>query len=432
MSKQTVTITDNRTGKTIECPIEDGIHGPSVIHSQNLYKELGMFVYDPAFITTASCTSKITFIDGDKGILLYRGYPIEQLAEHSNYLEVCYLLIYGELPTQEQMLEFNEEFKKYMMLHEGLLHFYKGFRHDAHPMSMLVGVVGALSSYYPDAQEINNSEYRYKTAIRLLAKMPTIAANIHKYLIGQSYMYPRNDLEYVPNFMHMMFSVPYREYECSETVKKALEIILILHADHEQNASTSTVRLAGSSQAHPFSCVAGGIATLWGPAHGGANEAVIKMLEQIGNIKNIPAYIEKCKDKTNSTRLMGFGHRVYKQIDPRARIIRDICHKLLNELDATQQPLFEVAMELERIAGEDEYFIERKLYPNVDFYSGMIFKALGIPLNMFTVMFAVARTVGWISQWMEMMEEPVVKIARPRQLYLGSAQRDYVAIDTRQ
>ncbi|WP_069470550.1 citrate synthase [Candidatus Marithrix sp. Canyon 246] len=432
MSKQTVTITDNRTGKSIEYPIHEGIHGPSVIHSQNLYKDLGMFVYDPAFMTTASCTSKITFIDGDKGILLYRGYPIEQLAEHSSYLEVCYLLINGELPRQQQTIDFTNNINHHTMLHEGLLDFYKGFRHDAHPMSMLVGVVGALSSYYPDQiQDIKNPEHRYDAAIRLLAKMPTIAANIHKYIIGQPYIYPRNNLGYVDNFMNMMFSVPKEDYKFSETAKKALEIILILHADHEQNASTSTVRLAGSSQAHPFSCVAAGIATLWGPAHGGANEAVIKMLEQIGDIKNIPQYIKKFKDKNDPTRLMGFGHRVYKNHDPRATIIRNICHKLLKELDTTQQPLFEVAMELERIALEDDYFIERKLYPNVDFYSGMIFKALGIPLNMFTVMFAVARTVGWISQWMEMMEEPAVKIGRPRQLYTGSAQRDYVSIDNR-
>jgi len=431
MSQETVTITDNRTGKSIECPIKKGTHGPPVVDCQTLYKKFGLFVFDPAYITTASCESRITFIDGEKGILLYRGYPIEQLAEHSSYPEVCYLLLYGELPTKEQMENFKDSICQHTMLHEGLLDFYKGFRHDAHPMSMLVGVVGALSAYYPDAMDIGNPEHRNMSAVRLIAKMPTIAANSYKYLIGQPYVYPRNNLSYVANFMHMMFSVPKKEYQFNETAIKALEIMLILHADHEQNASTSTVRLAGSSQAHPFSCVAGGIATLWGPGHGGANEAVIRMLQQIGEPKNIPLYIKRFKDKKDPTRLMGFGHRVYKNYDPRAKIIRNVCHTLLQELDATQQPLFEVAMELERIALSEDYFIERKLYPNVDFYSGMIMSALGLPLNMFTVMFAVARTVGWIAQWTEMMEAPDMRIGRPRQLYLGSEQRDYVSIDQR-
>jgi len=431
MSQETVTITDNRTGQSIECPIKKGTHGPPVVDCQALYKKMGMFAFDPAYITTASCESRITFIDGEKGILLYRGYPIDQLAEHSSYPEVCYLLLYGELPTKEQMENFKDSICQHTMLHEGLLDFYKGFRHDAHPMSMLVAVVGGLSAYYPDAMDIGNPEHRNMSAIRLIAKMPTIAANSYKYLIGQPYVYPRNDLSYVANFMHMMFSVPKEKYQFNETAIKALEIMLILHADHEQNASTSTVRLAGSSQAHPFSCVAGGIATLWGPAHGGANEAVIRMLQKIGTPKNIPLYIKKFKDKDDPTRLMGFGHRVYKNQDPRAKIIRNVCHTLLQELDATQQPLFEVAMELERIALSEDYFIERKLYPNVDFYSGIILSALGIPLNMFTVMFAVGRTVGWIAQWMEMMEAPDMRIGRPRQLYLGSERRDYVSIDQR-
>ncbi len=427
----TVTITDNRTGKSIECPIKQGTHGPDVIDCQTLYQELGMFTFDPAFVTTASCESKITFIDGDKGILLYRGYPIEQLAENSSYLEVCYLLLYGELPTKIEMEGFTTNINQHTILNEGLSRFYNGFRHNSHPMSMLVGVVGALSSYYYDAMDINNPEHRNKSALRLIAKMPTIAANSHNYLIGHPYVYPRNDVSYVENFMQMMFSMPNRPYEINKVAAKALEVMLILHADHEQNASTSTVRLAGSSQAHPFSCIAGGIATLWGPAHGGANEAVIKMLQQIGDVKNIPTYISRFKDKNDPTRLMGFGHRVYKNYDPRAKIIRNSCHNLLDELGSTNQPLFEIAMELERIALEDDYFIERKLYPNVDFYSGIILSALNIPLNMFTVLFAVARSVGWVSQWMEMMNEDNLRIGRPRQLYIGASQRDYTPIDNR-
>ncbi len=431
MSKETVTITDNRTGKSIECPIKKGTHGPPVIDFQRLYGELGMFTFDPAFMMTASCESAITFIDGDKGILLYRGYPIEQLAKKSSYLEVCYLLLYGELPSQAQMENFTATLRKHTMLNEGLLRFYSGFRHNAHPMAILVGVVGALSSYYYDAMDIKNPEQRNRSALRLIAKMPTIAANSHKYLIGHPYVYPRNDLGYVENFMHMMFAVPTQTYHPNKTAVRALEILLILHAEHEQNASTSTVRLAGSSQAHPFSCAAAGMATLWGPAHGGANEAVIRMLQEINHPKNIPHYIAKFKDKNSSTRLMGFGHRVYKNYDPRAKIIREVCHQLLQELDTTQQPLFEIAMELERIALSDDYFIERKLYPNVDFYSGIILSALNIPLNMFTAIFAVARTVGWVSQWTEMMNEPNLKIGRPRQLYTGSAQRDYVPVEER-
>ncbi len=431
MSKETVTITDNRTGKSIECPIKKGIHGPSVIDCHNLYKELGLFTFDPAFLTTASCESQITFIDGEKGILLYRGYPIEQLAQHSSYPEVCYLLLYGELPTDEQMENFTYSISQHTLLHEGLVNFYKGFRHDAHPMAMLVGVVGALSGYYPDALDIQNREHRNLSAIRLIAKMPTIAAKIYKYLIGQPYVYPRNDLGYVANFMRMMFSVPNEPYQFNEKAIRALEVMLILHAEHEQNASTSTVRLAGSSQAHPFSCVAGGIATLWGPAHGGANEAVIRMLQKIQHPKNIPEYIRRFKNPDDPMRLMGFGHRVYKNYDPRAKIIRENCHNLLTDLDIKQDALFDIALELEKIALEDEYFIEHKLFPNTDFYSGIVLRALGIPLNMFTVIFAMARTIGWIAQWIEMIEDPHMRIGRPRQLYTGAEQRDYVPIEER-
>jgi len=431
MSQETVTMTDNRTGKTIECPIITGTHGPPVVDCKAIYSELGMFTFDPAYVTTASCESTITFVDGENGVLLYRGYPIDQLAEKSSYLEVCYLLLYGELPTTEQMDNFTANIRQHTLLNEGFQRFYNGFRHNAHPMSMLVGIVGALSSYYYDAMDIQNPEHRNRSALRLIAKLPTIAANSYNYLIGHPYVYPRNDLGYVENLMQMMFAVPTQPYQFNKTAVKALEIVLILHAEHEQNASTSTVRLAGSSQAHPFSCIAGGIATLWGPAHGGANEAVIRMLQRIEHPKNIPDYIARFKDKKSNERLMGFGHRVYKNYDPRAKIIREICHQLLNELDARQQPLFEIAMELERIALSDEYFIERKLYPNVDFYSGIILNTLGIPLNMFTVIFAVARTVGWVSQWMEMMDEPQMRIARPRQLYTGAAERDYVPMAER-
>jgi citrate synthase len=428
MSTETVTITDNTTGKSVICPVRRGELGQSVIDIQNVPKELDMFTFDPAYTATASCESKITYIDGDQGILLYRGYPIEQLAEHSSYLEVCYLLLHRELPTNEQMKGFAGNIFRHTMLNEGLQRFFSGFRHDAHPMAMLVGVVGALSSYYHDQMDIQNPEHRELCALRLIAKMPTIAAICYKYLIGQPYVYPRNELGYVQNFMHMMFSVPSETYRFDETALtaiRALEIMMILHADHEQNASTSTVRLAGSSQANPFACIAAGIATLWGPAHGGANEAVVRMLHEIGDVKNIPEVIRKVKDK--DMRLMGFGHRVYKNYDPRAKIIRNVCHQLLQTLGGAQQkPMFEIALELERIALEDPYFIERKLYPNVDFYSGIILSALGIPLNMYTVIFAVSRTVGWIAQWMEMMNEPALRIGRPRQLYLGEKQRDFI------
>jgi citrate synthase len=431
MTTETVTITDNSTGKSIECPILRATHGHDVIDCRSLSKALGMFTFDPAFMTTASCESNITFIDGEKGILLYRGYPIEQLAEKSTYLEVCYLLLYGELPTQEQFDKFKTGVTRLSLIHEDLLNFFQGFQRNAHPMAMLVGAVGGLSSYYHSEMDIFNPEHREMCAMRLIAKMPTIAAKSFRYLLGRPYVYPRYDLAYVENFFNMMFNLPIKEMEMNPVAVKAMEILLILHADHEQNASTSVVRMTGSSRANPYACVAAGIATLWGPSHGGANEAVINMLHEIGHIKNVPQYVEQVKDKNSKTRLMGFGHRVYKNFDPRATIIQDICRKLLRELKAEEVPIFEIALELERIALEDDYFIERKLYPNVDFYSGIILNALGIPSLMFTAMFAVARTVGWISQWKEMMEEPELKISRPRQLYLGPARRDYVTMASR-
>lgn len=434
MSTRTVTITDNVTGKSVTCPVKTGTHGQPVVDCQALPKELGMFTFDPAFMTTASCESAITFIDGEKGILLYRGYPIEQLAQHCSFLEVAYLLLYGELPTEDQHLRFSDSIRNRTLLNEGLLRFYNGFRYDAHPMSMLVGVVGAMSSYYHDSLDITNREHRDIAGRRLIAKMPTIAAIALRHNRGYPQVYPRNDLGYVENFLHMMFSMPTEPYQVDPIAAKALEIMLILHADHEQNASTSTVRLAGSSHANPFACVAAGISTLWGPAHGGANEAVVRMLTEIGRPENIPEYLKKVKDRNCKTRLMGFGHRVYKNHDPRATIIRDICHQLLNLLDGESKlrPLFDTARALEQLALEDDYFKERKLYPNVDFYSGIILSALGLPLNMFTVMFAVARTVGWVAQWQEMMNHPNLRIGRPRQLYVGAERRDWVPMAERE
>ncbi len=431
MSKSSVTITDNRTGKSVELPVLHGTHGPDAIDIKSLHRELGMFTYDPGYVSTGSCRSAITYIDGDEGILLYRGYPIEQLAQHSSYLEVCYLLLYGELPSTEQMTEFRTIIRHHSMVHEGLRRFYSGFRHDAHPMAIMVGIVGALSAFYHDSLDVTDPEHREISAHRLIAKMPTIAADSYKYSIGQPFMYPDNSLGYVENFLRMMFAVPTEPYEINPVVARALNLILILHADHEQNASASTVRLASSSGASPFASISAGIGSLWGPAHGGANEAVIRMLQSIKSVKEVPKLIERAKDKNDSFRLMGFGHRIYKNYDPRAKIIRAACHDVLKALSTKPEPMFEVALELERIALEDDYFRERKLYPNVDFYSGMIFKAIGIPLNMFTVVFAMARTVGWIAQWMEMMEDPENRIGRPRQLYVGSPQRDYVPLDKR-
>lgn len=423
-------MTDNSTGKSYEFPIMEGSVGPKVIDVRKLYAETDYFTYDPGFTSTGSCESKITYIDGDEGILLYRGYPIDELANHSDFPEVCYLLLYGELPTQEQKDKFEHDVTYHTMLHDQVNHFYRGFRRDSHPMAIMCGVVGALSAFYHDSLDINDPWHRMVASYRLLAKMPTIAAQAYKFSIGQPFVYPRNDLRYSENFLHMLFANPAEEYVVNPVLANAMDKILILHADHEQNASTSTVRLAGSSGANPFACIAAGIASLWGPAHGGANEAVLNMLEEIGSVDNIPEFIKRAKDKDDPFRLMGFGHRVYKNFDPRARVMQESCHQVLGEL-GVEDPLLELAMELEKIALEDEYFVERKLYPNVDFYSGIIFRAMGIPTNLFTVIFAVARTVGWIAQWNEMVEDPDQRIGRPRQLYTGQDRRDYQMIDKR-
>lgn len=428
---ETVVITDKSTGKELECPVIKGVYGAPVIDTKNLYKELGKFNFDPGFATTAACRSSITYLDGEEGVLLHRGYPIDQLAENSTYLELCYLLLKGELPSQTQYTAFREQLNRRNLVHEHLERFYSGYLHDAHPMSILVGVTGALSAYYHEALDINDPEDRELTAMRVIAKMPILAAHCYKHSVGHPFVYSRSDLGYVENFLNMMFSIPCRNYEPSPTAIRALDLLLILHADHEQNASTSTVRLAGSAEANPFACISAGIVTLWGPAHGGANEAVIRMLEEIGDPSDIPKFVERAKDKNDPFRLMGFGHRVYKNHDPRATIIRKACHELLGELEGIDQPMFETAMELERIALEDEYFIERKLYPNVDFYSGIILKALNIPTSMYTVIFALARSVGWISQWLELMDDPEFRIGRPRQLYIGAEKRDYVPMDKR-
>ncbi|HSH29352.1 MAG TPA: citrate synthase [Thiohalobacter sp.] len=431
-NEHTVTITDNRTGKSVELPVSKGTHGARVFSLQGLHEGLGMFTYDPGYAATASCRSSITYIDGAEGTLLYRGYPIEQLAEHSDYLEVCYLLLYGELPQPAEMEKFRDIINRHSMVNEGLLRFYDGFRYDAHPMAIMVGVVGALSAFYHDSTDVTDPHHREISAHRMIAKMPTLAAASYKHSIGQPIIYPDNSLGYVDNFLRMMFAVPSEPYAVNPVASHALDLMMILHADHEQNASASTVRLASSSGANPFASVAAGIASLWGPAHGGANEAVVQMLESIESVKEVPGLVARAKDKSDSFRLMGFGHRIYKQYDPRAKIIRQSCHELLDELGSTRdQPLFEIALELERIALEDDYFKERNLYPNVDFYSGIILRALGIPLSMFTVMFVMSRTVGWIAQWMEMMDDPEQRIGRPRQLYVGPSRRDYVPIDQR-
>ncbi len=430
-SKQTCTLTNNATGESYELPVLDGSIGPKVIDVRKLYAETDFFTYDPGFTSTGSCESRITYIDGDEGILLYRGYPINELANNSDYTEVCYLLLYGKLPSAEQKTKFAHDITYHTMLNEQINTFYQGFRRDSHPMAIMCGVVGALSAFYHDSLDINDPYHRMVASYRMIAKIPTIAAQAYKYSIGQPFVYPRNDLNYAENFLHMMFSTPAEDYEISPVLAKAMDRILILHADHEQNASTSTVRLAGSSGANPFACIAAGIASLWGPAHGGANEAVLTMLQQIGDKDNIDEFIKKAKDKDDPFRLMGFGHRVYKNFDPRSRVMQQSCHEVLEEMGVKDEPLLELAMELERIALEDEYFVDRKLYPNVDFYSGIIFRAMGIPTSMFTVLFAVARTVGWIAQWNEMIEDPSQKIGRPRQLYLGAIQRPYVETDKR-
>ncbi|GBE09094.1 citrate synthase [bacterium BMS3Bbin11] len=429
--QQTVTITDNRTGNKVDLPVKTGTHGPDVFDIRNMYSSLGMFTYDPGFVSTATCSSYITYIDGDEGILLYRGYPIEQLAEKSSYIEVCYLLLNGELPSKIQLDNFTANIIRHTMVHEGMRRFYSGFRHDAHPMAFMLGSVGAMSSFYHDSTDVTNPRHREISAHRLIAKMPTLAADSYKYSMGLPFNFPKNKLDYSENFLHMMFALPTEEYVVNPVHARALNLILILHADHEQNASTSSVRLASSSGANPFASICAGIASLWGPSHGGANEAVIRTLEEIGEAENIPKFVARAKDKNDSYRLMGFGHRIYKNFDPRAMLIRDACHDLLDDMGDHNDPLFEIALELERIALEDDYFKERKLYPNVDFYSGIIMRAMGIPINMFTVVFAMARTVGWIAQWMEMMDDPEQRIGRPRQLFVGKARRDYVSLEDR-
>ncbi len=418
-------------GASTELPVYSGSHGPNVVDFRKFYSETGLFTFDPGFTSTASCESQITFIDGEEGVLLYRGIPIEQLAEKSTFLEVAYLLLYGELPNAVESDDFNRSITRHTMVHEQLKNFYNGFRRDAHPMAIMVGVVGALSAFYHDSTDINDPNQRRIASHRMIAKMPTIAAMAYKYSSGQPFVFPHNDLDYTENFMRMCFAVPAEEYVVNPVLADALDKIFILHMDHEQNASTSTVRLAGSSGANPFACIAAGIASLWGPAHGGANEAALNMLEEIGAPERIPEFIARAKDKNDPFRLMGFGHRVYKNYDPRAKVMQKACHEVLNALGLKDDPLFEVARELERIALSDEYFIEKKLYPNIDFYSGITLKALGFPTDMFTVLFALARTVGWIAQWSEMIGDDSQKIGRPRQIYTGAASRDYTPLSKR-
>ncbi|NEX62502.1 citrate synthase [Noviherbaspirillum galbum] len=431
-TKATLSFSDGSS--PLEFPIYKGTIGPDVIDIRKLYGATNKFTYDPGFMSTAACNSTITYIDGDKGELLYRGYPIEQLAVNCDFLETCYLLLNGELPNAQQKKTFVDTVTNHTMVHEQMQFFFRGFRRDAHPMSVLVGTVGALSSFYHDSLDINDPHHREVSAIRLIAKLPTLVAMSYKYSIGQPFIYPRNDLSYSANFMRMMFSTPCAEYEVNDVLVRALDRILILHADHEQNASTSTVRLAGSSGANPFACIAAGIACLWGPAHGGANEAALNMLEDIqkqGGVERIGEFIAKVKDKNSNVKLMGFGHRVYKNYDPRAKLMRETCHEVLTELGLHDDPLFKLAMALEKIALEDDYFVQRKLYPNVDFYSGIVQRALGIPVSLFTGIFAMARTVGWIAQWNEMISDPEQKIGRPRQLYVGAAKRDVPSMDKR-
>jgi citrate synthase len=431
VTPKSITLTLDGTNRSITLPLMPGTIGPSVADIRKLYNELGIFTYDPGYGGTAACDSKITYIDGDEGVLLHRGYPIEQLAEKSSFLEVAYLLMNGDLPTTAEMAVFHDGVTKHTMLHEQLRRFFDGFRRDAHPMAVMCGVVGAMSAFYHDALDITDPRNREISAFRLIAKVPTIAAWAYKYSIGQPFMYPRNDLGYAENFLYMMNAVPAEPYQVNPVLARAMDRIFILHADHEQNASTSTVRLAGSTGANPFACIAAGIASLWGPAHGGANEAVLKMLAEIGHVKNIPEMVAKAKDPNSGFRLMGFGHRVYKNYDPRAKIMQATCHEVLRELGVKDEPLLDLAVELEKIALHDDYFVKRKLYPNVDFYSGIILKAMGIPTSMFTVLFAVARTVGWISQWKEMIEDPSQRIGRPRQVYTGAGPRDYVPVAAR-
>jgi citrate synthase len=418
-------------GNEIELPIRTGTTGPNVVDIAKLYKTQGVFTYDPGFVSTGSCESDITFIDGEKGVLMYRGYPVEQLAANSNFLEVSFLLLHGDLPTAAELETFESTIRTHTMLNEGMLNFFKGFRYDAHPMAMLSAVVGSMSAYYHNEMDASNPEHRNIFAHRILAKLPTIAAAAYKLNIGQPFIYPRNDLNYCENLLQMLFAVPAEPYDIDPVAAEALDLLFILHADHEQNCSTSTVRMAGSSGANPYSAIAAGISALWGPAHGGANEAVLKMLEEIGDVSQIGKYVDKAKDKSDPFRLMGFGHRVYKNFDPRATIIREMCYKVLQKLDRKDTPLFDLAQELEQVALKDEFFIEKNLYPNVDFYSGIICRALGIPTSMFTVMFALGRSVGWAAHWREMIADPAGKIARPRQLYTGPAERKYMPIEKR-
>jgi len=419
------------TGKKTALEAHSGSVGPDCLSISNLLKEQGVFTFDPGFMATASCESRITYIDGDAGILLYRGYPIEQIATKSSFIEVAYLLLNGELPTRKQLEQFDDSIRFHTMINETLLRFFNGFHYDAHPMAMVSAVVSSMAAFYHDSMDIHNPRHREIFAHRILAKIPTISAASYKHMLGQPFIYPRNDMDYTANMLRMFFAVPAEDYEVDPVAAQALDLLLILHADHEQNASTSTVRLAGSTGTNPYAAISAGVSALWGPAHGGANEAVLAMLEDIGTVDNIPKFLERVKDKDGGKRLMGFGHRVYKNFDPRAKIIREMCHKVLGRLGQTDNPLFELALRLEEIALKDEYFIARKLYPNVDFYSGVIYSALGIPRSMFTVMFAIARTAGWVAHWQEMIADPAMKIGRPRQLYTGAVQRDYVDLDKR-
>jgi citrate synthase len=431
MTEKLATLSFSDGKPSVDFPVLGGTVGPEVIDVRALYAKTGMFTYDPGFMSTASCRSSITYIDGDQGILQYRGYPIEQLAEHCDFLEVAYLILNGELPNRQQKVQFDDIVTRHTMVHEQLSRLYQGFRRDAHPMAVLCGVVGALSAFYHDSIDIHDERSREISAFRLIAKLPTITAMTYKYSVGQPFMYPKNALSYVENFLYMMFGTPCAEWRPNPILTNAMERILILHADHEQNASTSTVRLAGSTGANPFACIAAGIASLWGPAHGGANEAVLKMLAEIDDVKNISSFIKRVKDREGHAMLMGFGHRVYKNYDPRAKIIQKTCHEVLEELDLKDDKLFKLALALEKVALEDDYFIKRKLYPNVDFYSGIVYKALGIPVSMFTAIFALARTVGWIAQWNELIGDPDQKIGRPRQLFTGAARREFTALEKR-
>ncbi len=431
MANKTLEISNAQSGKKSSLPLRSGTLGPDVVDIGSLAKDHGLFTFDPGFMVTASTESKITFIDGDAGVLLYRGYPIEQLAQHSSFIEVAYLLINGELPNATQLAEFRTSIQRHTMINESLLRMYNGFHYDAHPMAIVSAIVASMSAFYHDSMDIYNPRHREIFAHRIIAKIPTIAAAAYKHSVGQPFVYPRNDLDYCSNLLHMYYSVPCEPYHVDPLAAEALDLLLILHADHEQNASTSTVRLAGSTGCNPYSAISAGVSALWGPAHGGANEAVLEMLEEIGTVDNIPKFLAQVKDKSSNVRLMGFGHRVYKNFDPRAKIIREMCHKVLAKMGRSDNPLLELAQRLEEIALKDEYFVSRRLYPNVDFYSGIIYSALGIPRSMFTVMFAIARTAGWVAHWQEMIADPGMKIGRPRQLYTGPTQRDYVPLEKR-